>query len=363
MQECAHAIASVLARPPRSTQNDVRDLPQSVMDLLVDEDQIADYSWSPQFGSRAMAQSARQVSQRQTEKNGHAALAKRSMRAGSAKKQRRGGFGGDSQRPKRNVVVPRSYDDDADDSDFDIREGDLLGGASAHDAVAATIRMNRMLASRRIGEERGRRRARRRPEPRAESPIVLDSAETQSGRPSASHANRPPGAEEPRETIVIDDSPESPQEPASREVRRLWSGAREARGFPSVPARRARVPTDAYSPPVHVPRRRPRPEDAPLREGHVGVTRFRESMMEGHSDNECHICLEPVTLAGTGNDEGFILGCGHAFHKACLANLRSSRILTCPACRKPIQWNISVQWNARRKNAGPQFGALALYTA
>jgi hypothetical protein len=53
MRECAHAIASVLARPPGSTQNDVRDLPQSVMDLLVDEDQVADYSWSPQFGSRA----------------------------------------------------------------------------------------------------------------------------------------------------------------------------------------------------------------------------------------------------------------------------------------------------------------------
>jgi hypothetical protein len=276
----------------------------------------------------------------------------------SAKKQMRGGFGGDSQRPKRNVAVPRSYDDDADDSDFDIREGDLLGGASAHDAVAATIRMNRMLASRRIGEERGRRRARRRPERRPASPIVLDSAETQSERPSA-HAN--PGAGEPRETIVIDDSTESP--PVSREVRRLWSDAREARGFPSVPARRARVPTDAYSPPVHVPRRRPRPEDAPLREGHVGVTRLRESLVEGHSDNECHICLEPVTEAGTGDDEGFILGCGHAFHKACLRSLRNSRILTCPACRKPIQWNISVQWNARRKNAGPQFGPLALYTA
>jgi hypothetical protein len=123
------------------------------------------------------------------------------------------------------------------------------------------------------------------------------------------------------------------------------------------------VPTDAYSPPVHVPRRRPRPEDAPLREGHVGVKRFRESMMEGHSDNECHICLEPVTETGTGDDEGFILGCGHVFHKACLKSLRNSRILTCPACRKPIQWNISVQWNARRKNAGPQFGPLALYTA
>ena len=53
MRECAHAIASVLARPPRSTQNGVRDLPQNVMDLLVEEDQTADYSWSPQFGSRA----------------------------------------------------------------------------------------------------------------------------------------------------------------------------------------------------------------------------------------------------------------------------------------------------------------------
>jgi hypothetical protein len=294
----------------------------------------------------------------------------------SAKKQMRGGFGGDSQRPKRNVVVPRSYDDDADDSDFDIREGDLLGGASAHDAVAATIRMNRMLAS----QERGRRRARRTPAPRPEPPIALDSeseeAQSESSRyPGARpHENRPLsslgpfgarplGAREPRETIVIDDSTESP--PVSREVRALrplWSDARD-RGFPSVPARRARVPTDAYSPPVHVPRRRPRPEDAPLREGHVGVTRFRESRVEGHSDNECHICLEPVTETGTGDDEGFILGCGHAFHKACLRSLRNSRILTCPACRKPIQWNISVQWNARRKNAGPQFGPLALYTA
>jgi hypothetical protein len=53
MRECAHANASVLARTPRSTQNGVRDLPQNVMDLLVDEDQVADYSWSPQFGSRA----------------------------------------------------------------------------------------------------------------------------------------------------------------------------------------------------------------------------------------------------------------------------------------------------------------------
>ena len=52
MRECAHAIASVLARTPRSTQNGVRDLPQNVMDLLVDEDQVADYSWSPQLGSR-----------------------------------------------------------------------------------------------------------------------------------------------------------------------------------------------------------------------------------------------------------------------------------------------------------------------
>ena len=294
----------------------------------------------------------------------------------SAKKQMRGGFGGDSQRPKRSVVVPRSYDDDADDSDFDIREGDLLGGASAHDAVAATIRMNRMLAS----QERGRRRARRTPAPRPEPPIVLDSeseeAQSESSRyPGARpHENRPLsslgpfgarplGAGEPRETIVIDDSTESP--PVSREVRALrplWSDARD-RGFPSVPARRARVPTDAYSPPVHVPRRRPRPEDAPLREGHVGVKRFRESMMEGHSDNECHICLEPVTETGTGDYEGFILGCGHVYHKACLANLRNSRILTCPACKSPIQWNISVQWNARRKNAGPQFGPLALYTA
>jgi hypothetical protein len=55
MRECAHAIASVLARTPRSTQSDVRDLPQSVMDLLVEEDQTADYSWSPQFGSRGAA--------------------------------------------------------------------------------------------------------------------------------------------------------------------------------------------------------------------------------------------------------------------------------------------------------------------
>jgi len=288
-------------------------------------------------------------------------LAKESMRAGSAKKQRRGGFGGDSQRPKRNVVVPRSYDVNADDSDFDIREGDLLGGASAYDAAAANTRLDRMLASQERGRRRARRRPERRPETRPESPIVLDSAETQSGGPSASHAN--PGAGEPRETIVIDDSTESP--PVSREVRalrRLWSDARD-RGFPSVPARRARVPTDAYSPPVHVPRRRPRPEDAPLREGHVGVTRFRESLVEGHSDNECHICLDPVTEAGTGDDEGFILGCGHVYHKACLAGLRNSRILTCPACKSPIQWNISVQWNARRKNAGPQFGPLALYTA
>jgi hypothetical protein len=354
------------------------------MDLLVDEDQVADYNWfTPIWLSRKkkkLESSPRGKYHRYNEKNGHAALAKKSMRAGSAKKQRRGGFGGDSQRPKRNVVVPRSYDDDADDSDFDIREGDLLGGASAHDAVAATIRMNRMLASRRIGEERGRRRARRTPAPRPEPPIVLDSeseeAQSESSRyPGARpHENRPLsslgpfgarplGAREPRETIVIDDSTESP--PVSREVRALrplWSDARD-RGFPSVPARRARVPTDAYSPPVHVPRRRPRPEDAPLREGHVGVTRFRESRVDGHSDNECHLCLYPVTRDDTGDDEGFILGCGHVYHKACLANLRNSRILTCPACKSPIQWNISVQWNARRKSVGPQFGALALYTA
>jgi hypothetical protein len=50
MHECAHAIASVLAGTPRSTQNGV---PQNVMDLLVEEDQTADYSLSPQFGSRA----------------------------------------------------------------------------------------------------------------------------------------------------------------------------------------------------------------------------------------------------------------------------------------------------------------------
>ncbi len=323
-------------------------------------------------------QSARQVSPRQNEKKMDTQhLAKKSMRAGSAKKQRRGGFGGDSQRPKRNVAVPRSYDVNADDSDFDIRESDLVGGASAYDAAAATVRLDRMLASRLIGEERRRRRARRTPAPRPEPPIVLDSeleeAQSDSSR-ARPHENRPLsslgpfgarplGAGEPRETIVIDDSTESP--PVSREVRalrRLWSGARD-RGFPSVPARRARVPTDAYSPPVHVPRRRPRPEDAPLREGHVGVTRLRESLVEGHSDNECHICLEPVTGDDTGDDEGFILGCGHVYHKACLANLRNARILTCPACKSPIQWNISVQWNARRKNAGPQFGPLALYTA
>ena len=46
----------MLARTPRSTQNGVRDLPQNVMDLLVDEDQVADYSWSPNL---ALAQGRR----------------------------------------------------------------------------------------------------------------------------------------------------------------------------------------------------------------------------------------------------------------------------------------------------------------
>ena len=300
-------------------------------------------------------------------------------------------FGGDSPRKQRGATRRSYVEDDPDEIELDV--GDLLGGATHHDAVAATLRMNRMLARRRIGEGPSPRRRRIPRAPivmdegtEAETPLVLDDSEEeepQSRLRRVGSRAQPPNrdlemllseyrlrrvGQMPRMPGVVDEStePESPplvlddsdDEPRRSREERLLSvhGGRNslAASSPMLPPtshKRVGVQIRPYSPPVHVPRRRPRPEDTPLQDGHVGVTRFRDSHVEGHSENECAVCKETVTRTATGDEGGFILGCHHVLHKTCLAGMRRANMHRCPSCRQPIQWNISVMWNSRPRGA------------
>lgn len=236
-------------------------------------------------------------------------------------------FGGDSPptRPRRSVPR-RSYLEDDDEIEVDV--GDLLGGASHHDAVAATLHMNEML--------RRQWRTREGTPPR---------------RPIAARAPREPVALDDSELpLVLDSDDSDDSEPHNRELRELLRvhGGRHTLGaqsnfLPATSAKRVAVPVAAYSPPVHVPKRRARPEDTPLREGFVGVERFRESAMDAFSDSQCNICLSTVTRTDTGDERGFILGCGHVLHRACAAHMRRAGLQNCPSCRKPVQWNITLR--------------------
>ena len=113
--------------------------------------------------------------------------------------------------------------------------------------------------------------------------------------------------------------------------------------LPATSAKRVAVPVVAYSPPEHVPRRRARPEDTPLQEGHVGVERFQDSLVDGYSENECAVCLTTVTRTDTGDERGYILGCGHVLHRACASGMKRGGMNKCASCRKPVQWNITLR--------------------
>ena len=45
--------------------------------------------------------------------------------------------------------------------------------------------------------------------------------------------------------------------------------------------------------------------------------------------DECPICLEAMTA-----DSAYPLGCGHAFHKECIAKWIGKEKSDCPSCRK-----------------------------
>jgi hypothetical protein len=283
-------------------------------------------------------------------------------------------FGGDARWPKRNVPDV-SYDEDADDEEFAIGVDDLLGDATHDDVLAASRRLDERLASPRTREETPplRRHARsarnERPLSRRRAPIVDESTETLDDSEVDPHLLEirrqlkdtrgtvwsAPASPSIRPFFEPDNSEhESARAPRrSRELEGLFRvfGGRDTLGAssmmqPPTSEKRVAVPIVPYSPPVHVPRRRPRPEDTPLRDGHVGVVRFRNSGVDAYSENACPICTDPVARDATGENEGFLFGCRHVLHRECIAQMRRANIDKCPACRTPIQWNISARFNA-----------------
>jgi hypothetical protein len=236
-----------------------------------------------------------------------------------------------------------SHDEDTDDVD------DVLG-PSHSDMVRETLRMNEMLRRRRRGEETPAR-------PRS----VHRNRERPLGRrrddPIANEGTHTPNEDSDVPVLVLDDSEDerdrAPNRIRNRELEGLLRvhGGRDTLGAsammnPPALEKRAVVPVVPYSPPVHVARPRQRPEDTPLRDGHVGVERFRTSGIDAYSENVCPICMEPVTKEATGEHEGFLFGCRHVLHRECIADMRRANLNTCPSCRQRIQWNISARFNA-----------------
>jgi endogenous inhibitor of DNA gyrase (YacG/DUF329 family) len=290
-------------------------------------------------------------------------------------------FGGDARWPKRSVPEV-SYDEHADDEEFAIGVEDLLGDATHDDALAASRRLDERLASPRTREGSPPLRRYARParnERRRRAPIVEESTEMfddSEVHPHLLEIRRQlndtrgavwsaPANPSIRPFFEPDNSEhERKRAPRSRELDGLFRvfGGRDTLGArsmmqPPTSEKRVAVPIVPYSPPVHVPRRRPRPEDTPLRDGHVGVERFRNSGGDAYSENECSICMEPVTKDATGEHEGFLFGCRHALHRECIADMRKANVNKCPACRTPIQWNISARFNAgprRRRDDAAQ---------
>jgi endogenous inhibitor of DNA gyrase (YacG/DUF329 family) len=275
-----------------------------------------------------------------------------------------------------------SYDEDADDEEFAIGVDDLLGDATHDDVLAASRRLDERLASPRTREGSPPLRRHARParnERRRRAPIVEESTEMfddSEVHPNLLEIRRQlndtrgavwsaPANPSIRPLFEPDNSErERKRAPRSRELDGLFRvfggthtlGARSMMQ-PPTSEKRVAVPIVPYSPPVHVPRRRPRPEDTPLRDGHVGVERFRNSRGDAYSENACPICTDPVTKDATGEHEGFLFGCRHALHRECIAQMRRANIDKCPACRTPIQWNISARFNTgprRRRDDAAQ---------
>jgi hypothetical protein len=286
-------------------------------------------------------------------------------------------FGGDARWPKRKMPEV-SYDEDADDDEFAIGVDDLLGDATHDDVLTASRRLDERLASPRTREASPPLRMHARParnERRRRAPIVEESTEMFDDSEVDPHLLEirrqlndtrgtvwsVPASPSIRPVFEPDNSEhERKRAPRSRELEglRAFKGMSESPWIqPPTREKRVSVPIVPYSPPVHVPRPRPRPEDTPLRDGHVGVVRFRNSGVDAYSENVCPICTEPVTREATGEDEGFLFGCRHVLHRACIADMRRANMDKCPACRAPIQWNISARFNAgprRRRDDAAQ---------
>lgn len=69
-----------------------------------------------------------------------------------------------------------------------------------------------------------------------------------------------------------------------------------------------------------------------------------------HSDNDCYICLEPLT-GDTLEKPGVVLACGHELHEECFHNYisynMSHEVKTnkCPACKRVIGVNTQMLYN------------------
>jgi hypothetical protein len=91
-----------------------------------------------------------------------------------------------------------------------------------------------------------------------------------------------------------------------------------------------------------------------LNETNIYAPTFQETntILESyHSDNECYICLEPLT--NTLENPGVVLACGHELHDECFHKYISHNMLhevktnKCPVCKKVISVNAQTLYNIK----------------